>query len=276
MTRPEQFWTEEEDILLKELIYKGIQIKECVNKFKEKGFTRTINSIGRRKIVLKIIHPVNYWKEEELIILKDIYTNPNNTKYLKVLFKEAGINRPFDSIRKKAKELGFKTFKHTRKNIKHNEREFVLSPDGSYKLIICGKNKQEIIFDACDLSIMQKYPWLASKVSTTDIHYVSYVEYLNNKKCIKKYAQHLILNLKDTEEVKFINNNPLDLRRINMTICKDRLELNQCKYKANKNSKSSIRGVFFHKGKGHNCWCARICVNYKNITLLESQNNGRS
>ena len=128
-------------------------------------------------------------------------------------------------------------------------------------------NGLTVIIDKCDEDISCQQSWFAIKKD--HMFYVAtniYDKNLTNKSKLKRvyFHRHILGEIPKGKVVDHINGDGLDNRRLNLRV------VTQQQNKRNlggalTNSKSGVRGVYWHKQR--NKWAAAIRHNGKNISL---------
>ena len=133
----------------------------------------------------------------------------------------------------------------------------VIKPKDNYaELIIYSADKTKkhtSLIDLEDVQFVEQFSWC--------IRSRGYVGRIENKKLIQLHRA--LIKCPDDKIVDHINRNKLDNRKSNLRICDYGKNLRNSSLKSN--NASGITGVGIDT-KSKN-WRARICVNYKNISL---------
>lgn len=106
-----QFWTDEEEELIKEN-YRKIDIKDLAKLIEEKtGKKRTVDVIRYKAHRLKVTGERCDWSEEEQDLMKACYERLEMKQIQEKLFKVSGIERSIGSIQNKASKMGLRSIR---------------------------------------------------------------------------------------------------------------------------------------------------------------------
>ena len=138
---------------------------------------------------------------------------------------------------------------------KYKTNKIILKKDHAELIIYSADKKKKFVslIDLEDVPIVEKHSWC--------IRSGGYVGRVENKELI--LLHRLLVHCPKEKIVDHVNKNKIDNRKVNLRICNYRENLRNSIVKSN--NSSSVTGVGIEtKSKK---WRARICVNYKPISL---------